>query len=147
MPKSSRPVGRPTQYDPSFVDKVDKYLAENQDEWSEFHKTRGDKSDSYEQVVKVKLPTREGFAQFIGKSTDAFLDWEREHPEFGGALRKIEMEQKQRLINEGLAGNYNPVIAKLLLSANHGMVDRTESKTEFSIASLIKAQQSSPSAE
>lgn len=124
--------GRPSEYDPAFISKVDEYLKQSQDEWTEFHKTRGEKSDSYERVVKVKLPSREGFAQFIGKSVDALADWEKEHSEFGGALAKITIEQKDRLISEGLAGNYNPVIAKLLLSANHGMAEKTESKQEQS---------------
>lgn len=125
-PSDKLPGGRPTEYEPSFVGKVDEYLKESQDKWTEFHKTRGLKSDSYDRVVEVKLPSREGFADFIGKSTDAFLDWEELYPEFGVALGKIEREQKKRLINEGLAGNYNPVIAKLLLSANHGLAEKSE---------------------
>lgn len=123
------PAGRPPEYDSAFIDKVDVYLQENQDVWEEFHKTRGEKSDSYERIVKVKLPSREGFAKFIGYSVDALADWEVEHEEFGGALKKIDAEQKTRLINEGLAGNYNPVISKLLLSANHGMRDKADVTT------------------
>lgn len=46
--------------------------------------------------------------------------------EFLGALNKIREEQRSRLINKGLSGQYNPVIAKLILSANHGMAEKTE---------------------
>lgn len=127
------PAGRPTEYRKEFCNKVEEYLKLNQDEWSEFHKTRGEKSDSYERVVKVKLPTREGFARFIGFSVDALADWEKEYPKFSGALGKIDAEQLERLTNEGLAGNYNPVIAKLLLSSNHGKAEKTESKNEHAL--------------
>ena len=128
----TRPVGRPSEYDPLFVERVDDYLAQCQDEEDEFHKTRGIQSDGYQRLVRVKLPTREGFARFIRKSVDALADWEREHAEFSGALRRIDIEQKQRLIENGLSGDYNPVIAKLLLSSNHGMADKQEQKTEHS---------------
>lgn len=120
------PGGRPSEYSPSFCEKVDEYLKENQDTWTEFHKTRGEKSDSYERIVKVKLPSFEGFARFIGKSHDALTDWAKENPEFGVALSKIKAEQKERLINEGLAGNYSPVISKLILSSDHGMREKSD---------------------
>lgn len=124
--------GRPSEYRPAFAAKVFEYLEERQDEFYEFHKTRGEKSDSYDRRVTVQLPTREGFAKFIGKSVDALSDWEKDHPEFSGALRQLDAEQKQRLIESGLAGDYNPVIAKLLLSANHGMAEKSEQDVKHS---------------
>ena len=130
MSPKKHPGGRPTDYDPSFVKKVDEYLKKNQDVWTEFHKTRGEKSDSFERIVTVNLPTREGFASYIGVSHDALSDWEIKYKEFGVALANLDAEQKKRLMNEGLAGNYNPIIAKLLLSANHGLAEKTEQKQE-----------------
>lgn len=124
--KRKHPGGRPTDYRPEFIAKVDAYLKERQDEFFEHHKTRGIKSNTYDRCVKVNLPTREGFAKFIGVSHDALSDWERKYPEFGVALAKIAAEQKQRLIEHGLSGDYNPVIAKLVLSANHGMAEKNE---------------------
>lgn len=53
-------------------------------------------------------------------------EWEEEYPEFSRALSKIDKEQKERLINNGLSGDYNSTIAKLILSANHGMAEKTE---------------------
>ena len=144
MPDKARGrTGRPTVYDPAFVEKVHAYLRENQDEWSEFHKTRGEKSDSYEPVVKVKLPTVEGFARFIGVHKDTLYEWKCLYPDFSDALDKIVEEQRDRLINEGLAGNYNPLIAKLVLSANHGMGEKTETKSRISVDEIIRAQESS----
>ena len=121
-------VGRPTGYKEEFIQKVDEYLKNNQDEYYEFHKTRGEKSDSFERHIKVNLPSREGFASYIGFSHDALSDWEKNFVEFGVALRKIDEEQKRRLISCGLSGDYNPLISKLVLAANHGMIDKEEKK-------------------
>lgn len=122
------PAGRPTVYKESFIKEVDIYLQLCKDEYDEFHKTRGDRSDSYERIVKVNLPTREGFAKHIGVTRQTIDDWSKqpEKKEFSYALSKIDEEQKQRLINMGLSGEYNSTIAKLVLSANHGMAEKNE---------------------
>ena len=119
-------VGRPTDYEPKFCRKVDVYIGENQDIWTEFHKTRGIKSDSYDRVVEVKLPSRDGFAKYLGVVRQTLDNWSKEHEEFLDALERIDTEQKLRLQNEGLSGNYNPTISKLLLSANHGVIEKSE---------------------
>ncbi len=120
------PAGRPTDYKKGYIQEVDKYLAENEDEWNEYHKTRGVKSDSYEMVMTVKLPSRVGFASYLDTTRETLDNWSQDHKEFLYALKKIDAEQQTRLVNEGLAGNYNPAISKLLLSANHGLSERTE---------------------
>lgn len=118
--------GRPTKYDPIFIDKVDEYLEQCQDEEDEFHRTRGEKSDSYERIIKVDLPSRDGFSQFINVHRDSLKEWSKLYPEFSAALDDIDVAQKKALINNGLAGTYNPTIAKLVLSANHGLREGTD---------------------
>jgi hypothetical protein len=118
--------GRPTKYDPSYCEKVKDYLAQSVDEWDEYHKTRGDKSDTYERTLKVKLPSHEGFAIYLGVIVQTLINWSEEYPDFLVALRLIDQAQKERLANEGLAGTYSPLIAKLILSSNHGMRERSD---------------------
>lgn len=118
--------GRPSKYDEKYIDSVESYLNECQDEYDEFHKTRGEKSDTYDRLLKVRLPTIEDFARYIGVNKTTLYEWESIHPEFSNALETIRVEQKQRLIENGLSGDYNPLIAKLVLSANHGMAEKTE---------------------
>lgn len=127
--KKTRGMGRPSEYKEEYNQKVDEYLVLCQDEENEFHKTRGDKSNSYERVTKVKLPTLEGFALFIGVNKTSLYAWDKIHPNFSNSLDKIRIEQQRRLIDKGLSGEYNPVIAKLVLSANHGLRERTDITT------------------
>ena len=105
--------GRPSEYNPEYIAKVDEYLAKH--------------SDIVEAGrLKVQLPTVEEFALFIGKSVKTLYNWAAQHEDFLQALNKIVVQQKQRLINKGLSGDYNPTIAKLILSSNHGMSEKKQ---------------------
>ena len=68
----------------------------------------------------------EGFARFLGISKRVLYDWEKRYEDFMHALDKIRTEQHDRLINKGLAGEYNSTIAKLMLSSNHGYRERSD---------------------
>ena len=115
--------GRPTKFNSkTFLKKVEKYLALRQDE------TEVVRDGKHSPVVrlKVKLPTIEGFARFLGVTKQTLFNWEKIHPEVAEGLELIKNEQFQRLIDEGLGGYYNPTITKLILSANHGMEEETK---------------------
>jgi len=119
-------VGRPTKYDPEFINKADDYLELHTDEETEQEKKEGWVTYG----VKVKLPTIDGFARYIGVVKSTMYDWAKDHPEFSNALESIRVEQKERLINMGLAGDYNSTITKLILSSNHGMAERKDITTK-----------------
>ena len=115
--------GRPSKYDDSFIDEVDKYIA-----------TTGKEQTS--------LPTKQGFALWIGVDDDTLDNWanakvkdekgndtsELLHPQFFGALKKLMQTQATQLINDGIYGGkeVNATIVKLLLQNNHGMRERSE---------------------
>ena len=119
-------IGRPTKYGPHILTGFRKYMTSCEDEYFDYHKTQGEKSDSYERKVKVNLPTVQGLALFLKVDTDTLGEWTKVYPAFSGALRELKALQSQRLLAGGLSGDYNPVIAKLILSANHGMTDRVD---------------------
>lgn len=120
--------GRPTKYDPSFIDELYKYI----DSITEQRRTT------------LALPTIEGFAQYLGIDADTIGNWatarekdeygnktnKRLHPEFFYAIRRLKTLQKEILVNDGLYGGkkVNTAMTIFLLKANHGMVEanRTE---------------------
>lgn len=125
-------MGRPNEFKKEYIKKVDEYLENQQDEEIEVLRQRSNTEKGYEiydQKIKVKLPTIEGFALFLGVSKRVLYDWEKKYPDFLHALDKIRTEQQQRLINMGLSGDYNSTIAKLILSTNHDMREGSDITT------------------
>ena len=102
-------AGRPTKYDPDFVNKLPDYL-----------KTTGREQTS--------LPTVEGFAIYLGVSRDTLYEWAKEHKEFSDTVRELMTIQAKQLVDDGIYGGkeINASIVKLLLQANHGMRERTD---------------------
>lgn len=117
--------GRPSKYDPKFIDSVDPYLESRKDQLVPVIR-EGKENICYDGKMTVLLPTLEGFALFIGVNKSTLYEWEQKHEEFSDALGRIRTEQKERLMNMGLSGHYNSTIAKLILSANHKMTERTD---------------------
>lgn len=101
--------GRPTKYDPIFIEEVDKYL-----------ETTGRE--------QTRLPTKQGFALHIGVDDDTLDNWAKSDKEFFGALKKLMQTQAEQLINDGIYGGkeVNSTIVKLLLQNNHGMKERAD---------------------
>lgn len=135
--------GRPSKYDVAFIDAVDKYLEENQDEERQVLKYESAKwSIWYDTKLVVKLPTLEWFARYIGIAKSTLQEREKEHSEFSVALDKIREEQRQRLLNNWLSGDYNSTIAKLVLSSNHWMSEKILQETTGKDGWPIQLEQS-----
>jgi hypothetical protein len=115
------PFGRPTLYSEDILIKAKEYLASCED--VEIERELGQRT---EYRLNVKLPTIQGLAVYLGVSRDSIYEWAKIHPDFSDTIEQIIAEQADKLINQGLAGNYNPTIAKLMLSSNHGMKEKTE---------------------
>lgn len=142
-------MARPTLYTEDILTKALAYLAECTDEVIEYHKTRGEKSDSYDRLVNVRIPTVEGLAVYLGVSRDTIYEWERVHPEFSDTLETLRSEQADRLLNGGLSGTYNSTIAKVLLT-KHGYregIDTTTNGKDLPtplLANVIPSDNSAP---
>lgn len=121
-------MGRPTAYGRKILDKVSEYIISCED-------TRGGTG------VHVRLPKIEGLASYLGVNKDTLYEWAKRYPEFSDALKTIKNEQYCRLVDEGLAGRYNPTIAKLLLSANHGLSESSRQITEIRETSDLTPEQ------
>lgn len=110
------PLGRPTIYSEDMVLKTQEYL-------STCHDIEEDKENGIK--AKVKIPTIEGLAVYLGIHKDTIYDWESIHPTFSDVIDKLRGIQADRLLNNGLAGTYNPTIAKVLLT-KHGYREGTD---------------------
>lgn len=104
------------KYKEEYIAEVDVYLRKNKDR--KLPQKKG---------LKVKLPTIYGFALYLGVAEKTLNNWGKNHKKFRRALNKIKNEQKKRLVNMGLSGDYNSTIAKLILSSDHGMRERVDS--------------------
>lgn len=104
--------GRPTKYDPSFVQEVDEYL-----------ETTGRE--------QTKLPTMQGLSLHLNVNGDTLVEWGKKYPNFSASLSKLMARQAEQLINDGIYGGkeVNATIVKLLLQNNHGMKERTDTTT------------------
>lgn len=122
-------AGRPTEYNEEILVKSREYINQCMDEIEDWVKTDGDKSTTYQKVITVKLPTIEGLALHLGVARSTVYEWEGKYKEFSDTLDEINILQKQRLIEMGLSGMYNPLIAKLILSSNHGMKEKSDITT------------------
>ena len=127
----ARPIGT-TEFDEKYIVEVDKYLKKNRDRNVKLLKQKNTEKGylTYETKLKVKLPTIVGFATYLGVSEKSLYNWAKANKYFRIALDKIKNEQKQRLLNSGLSGDYNSTIAKLILSSNHGMKERVDATTD-----------------
>jgi hypothetical protein len=117
-------MARPTIYGEQILQKTREYIEKCKDEVEEYHKTRGEKSDTFDRIVRVRLPTIEGLAVHLSINKDTVYDWRKKHEEFSDLIDELLQIQADRLINNGLAGDYNPNIAKVLLT-KHGYRDET----------------------
>jgi hypothetical protein len=126
-------MARLEEYKAEYVLKVDEYLETRQDEEVQVVKQVNSEKgyEMFDNKLKVRLPTIEGFARYIDVSKKSLYNWEKVYSELLHALDRIRTEQHDRLINQGLSGEYNSTIAKLILSSNHGMAEKTETALTF----------------
>ena len=96
------PGGRPIEYCQEDVDKANDYLKR----WKQL----GD-----------KVPMVAGLAIHMGRSRSTVLLWakDEEKPEFSAIVMKIQAAQERELANNGLSGDFNPSITKLMMG-KHG---------------------------
>ena len=115
-------MARPTTYTEEMLSKTNEYLLLCEDTETERDGNRG----GTEYKLNVKLPTIEGLSVYLGVARDTLYEWSTKHEEFSDTLDSLRAEQADKLINNGLSGNYNSTIAKLMLSSNHGMREKSD---------------------
>ena len=98
-------MARPTKYTPALQKKADEYI----------------KRLPEGQIVH----SVEGLALHLGIHRDTCYAWRDSIDEFSDTLEAVMKMQAVALINNGLSGEFNSAITKLMM-ANHGYRERSE---------------------
>jgi hypothetical protein len=125
MPK--HPGGRPSEYSEEILTKAKEYLDSCEDETEKVVEMANEEKgyEKYRNKLKVNLPSVAGLAIYLEVARSTVYEWGEQHKEFSDILEKILAEQEKRLIENGLSGDYNPQIAKLVLG-KHGYHDKQD---------------------
>lgn len=132
-------VGRPMEYGSEVIDKTKRYIQDCIDEPYQQIKTEGKDSTTWENKLKVKVPTKEGLALFLCVSRQTIYDWGKKYPEFAELLEQMMAIQADRLVQGGLSGEYNSTISKVMLS-NHGYVEKVQSDNQHRLDTLTESE-------
>ncbi|WP_063657169.1 DNA-packaging protein [Candidatus Arsenophonus triatominarum] len=105
---SKKKIGRPSKLAMS-LEKAKAYLMGE-------YKTVGD-----------VVPNIAGLACYLNISRSTIYEWSSTNVEFSDIVEGILALQENKLLNSGLKGEFNPTIAKLMLS-KHGYADKQETE-------------------
>lgn len=81
------------------------------------------------------IPTIEGLSVYLNVSRSSVYKWKGENPEFSDILEDLMARQAKELFSNGLRGDFNPTITKLILT-KHGYSDRVEQDVTSSDGAL-----------
>lgn len=112
-------MARPSEYSKEILKQTEKYLALCVDGYQKILHQKKKSRSIYTKKFVINVPTIGGLARYLHISRDTVYDWKKKHKEFSYIIEEMMAEQENRLINNGLAGDYNPTIAKVLLT-KHG---------------------------
>ncbi len=97
---------------------------------SEYHdgipKLTRDYTEHHATKFEDPVPTVEGLAYLLQTGKKTLYRWEEANEDFRHALEEMRAKQGRLLQNGGLTGKYTPLITKLMLSANHGMREKSD---------------------
>ena len=111
------PGGRPTKYSQEMVDKSYEYIEKYNSEYGDM------------------IPSIEGLADALDINRSTIYDWDEqeEKEEFSHMLDRLVSTQKKVLVNNGLSGDFNSNITKLVLT-KHGFSDKQETTGSFNVS-------------
>jgi hypothetical protein len=110
-------TGRPTKLTDALIEKAAKYATKDYMLQSEV------------------IPTIEGLAVYLDVSRSTIYNWKTENRDFLDILDGLMARQAKELFSNGLTGDFNPTITKLILT-KHGYSDRVEQDVTSSDGAL-----------
>src|SRR3990167_3022308 len=121
--------GRPTKYTANTLALSYEYLEKCKDEEEERTKQTNDKKgyEMTEYKLRVNFPKIAGLALHLGVIKGTIYDWAAKYPEFSYFLELLYATQENTIVDKGLSGDYNPTVAKMMLT-KHGYKDVVKSE-------------------
>lgn len=120
------PAGRPTIYNEGILLKTKEYIDSCKDGYEVIERPAVKEGkhigNEDHRIAKVRIPTIEGLAVFLDVNKTTVYAWRKEYEEFSNLIDLLLAKQADMLISNGLTGEYNTVIAKVLLT-KHGYRD------------------------
>lgn len=117
-------MARPTKYREEYCEDIIKFFT--REPFTVVYNADGspalDRSGS-PVLMPCTLPTFEGFAIKIGVDSDTLINWSKKHERFLGAVKRAKTLQKEILVQNGLAGNYEKSFAIFLAKNVTNMKD------------------------
>ena len=120
-------MARPTTYDDEMLSDALSYI-------DQFNM----QPDQRDEIVHDEvIPSIVGLARYIKRAKSTIYKWvgEEGKEEFSDIVSTINELQELKLLSGGLAGGYNPMISKLILS-KHGYHDKAEIDNKSSDGSM-----------
>lgn len=116
--KAKHPGGRPTHYSDEIARQARIYL------------------ETYAELGDA-VPSVAGLSLFLKRARSTMYEWasQPDKQEFSDILHDINATQERVALSQGLKGEYNSQIVKLLLG-KHGYSDKAETQTTISFESL-----------
>jgi hypothetical protein len=131
--------GAPSMYKPEYCDKLIQFfdvpaVREIPETW--YNPDGSVKRESLKLVANPP-PHIGGFARSIGVSKQTVYDWARKYPDFAYSLLHAQDMRRAMIIDNGLAGLYNPLFAKLAAANLFGWHDRQDVNHTGEVKSVI----------
>jgi hypothetical protein len=76
------------------------------------------------------VPQIAGLACYLGIHRDTVQDWVKKYPSFSVTVSTIKVMQERLLINGSLSDKLNTKTSLMLLSANHGITEKSKIVTD-----------------
>ena len=89
-------------------------------------------------INRAKVPSKADYAVFLKVTVRVVKDWEEKYVEFARAMEELMTLQQAFLLNYGASGRYNPVISRLALGVNHGMIERKQIDNTHKHIGIVK---------
>lgn len=132
--------GQPTKYEgKKTLKEAERYIKSCKDGLSKVLESSNSKTGRkrFRYRLGVNLPKAEGLAFYLGVHRDTLYEWAKVHKAFSDILERINQIQADKVINKALSGEYNPMIAKLLLG-KHGYKERHDVTSDDEPIPILK---------